>query len=503
MCSISNYRVNDEGLALQLLPYFSRPIADVADLFLKMSNIDDLAKVLEVPKTNLVYIAYRKGLASQYKVFQVRKKSGGFREICMPLGGLRVIQQKLKKIFDHIDNKPLCSHAYHKGKSYLTNARAHRKQQYIFNMDLEDFFGTIHFGRVRGAFVAAYKLPIEVATFLAQICCFEGKLPQGAPTSPFISNIVAFNLDKAMVKLAKRYRLNYTRYADDLTFSYWMKNFPSSMAYFIDGDQFKGSAKVGAILEQEIERQGFVINHKKTRLQFKYYQQAVTGVVVNQFANVRRKKIIEVRRLIHLWNKFGLVRAEEFRFEKKEGGRYFKAVLFGNLGYIRDVRGGSDVILRTMCRKIVALTTDCPPWIKEAAAEFQVKDIFLSHASEDKVAVAEPLFNACQALGISVFYDAADIKWGDSVVEKINNGLGEAKIIVPVMSEVFLQKKWPTKELNIALARFMKEKSRILPIVHGLENVDDYPLLSDLHYKKWSDNADELAVLIKERLDSL
>lgn len=161
-------RVNDEGLALKLLPYFSKPIDEVAEAFLAAQNVDQLAQVLEIPKGNLLFIAYKKGLDRQYKTFTVKKKNGGDRQICMPLGGLRVIQQKLKKIFDQLDRKPNFSHAYHKGRSYLTNARPHRKQRYIFNIDLQDFFGTIHFGRVKGALQGAYKLPEEVATIVSQ-----------------------------------------------------------------------------------------------------------------------------------------------------------------------------------------------------------------------------------------------------------------------------------------------------------------------------------------------
>ncbi len=475
----------------------------VAADFLNASDIDDLAKTLEIPKATFKYLAYKKGLSSQYKTFTVKKKSGGDRIINMPLAGLRVIQQKLKNIFDHLDRKPNCSHAYHKGKSYLTNAKEHRKQRFVFNLDLENFFGTIHFGRVRGALIGAYKLSENAATVVAHLCCYNGGLPQGAPTSPHISNLVAANLDKAMIRLAKRYSLRYTRYADDITFSYWLKNFPPSIGYFVTASQLNGPSNVGLALEQEIERQGFKINHKKTRLQYRNYQQTVAGVVVNQFPNVRRRKILEVRKIIHLWRKFGLEKAEYYRFGKSDNGSYLKSVLYGNLGYIKDVRGHSDVIVRKMCREVSTITTNCPQWVKDAAAEFQVKDIFLSHASEDKVEVAKPLFDACEALGISVFYDASDIKWGDSVIEKINAGLGEAKIIVPIISEVFLEKKWPTKELNVALARFMKDKNKILPIVHGLTDMDEYPLLSDLHYKKWDNNAVELAALIKERLSNL
>jgi len=250
-----------------------------------------------------------------------------------------------------------------------------------------------------------------------------------------------------MIRLAKRYSLRYTRYADDITFSYWLKNFPPSIGYFVTASQLNGPSNVGLALEQEIERQGFKINHKKTRLQYRNYQQTVTGVVVNQFPNVRRRKILEVRKIIHLWRKFGLEKAEYYRFGKSDNGSYLKSVLYGNLGYIKDVRGHSDVIVRKMCREVSTITTNCPQWVKDAAAEFQVKDIFLSHASKDKVEVAKPLFDACEALGISVFYDASDIKWGDSVIEKINAGLGEAKIIVPIISEVFLEKNGRLKSL--------------------------------------------------------
>ena len=494
---------NDEDLALPLRPYFSRTIDKVAADFLAMKDIDDLARVLEVPKGNLVYIAYTRGLSAQYKTFEIRKKSGGTRIIHMPKGGLRVLQQKLKKIFDFLDRKPKCSHAYHKGKSFLTNAVEHKKKRFVFNMDLEEFFPSIHFGRVQGVLRAAYKMPPSVATFIAHLCCYNGSIPQGAPTSPSISNLVSNNLDKKILALAIKHHVSYTRYADDITFSYRYRNFPPAIGHFAATGQLFGPAAVGATLEQLIKDQGFQVNHKKTRLQYNHYQQSVTGVIVNQFPNVRRRKVLEVRKLIYLWRTFGLEKAETFRFEKAEGGDYFRVVLFGNLAYLKGVRGENDKIVRSFCRDILRITTKVPNWVRVAAEEFQVKDVFLSHASEDKVAVAKPLFDACQAVGISVFYDAEDIQWGDSVIEKINHGLGEAKIIVPVISETFLEKKWPVRELNVALSRFMKDKDRILPIIYNIDHLDDYPLLSDFHYKKWEDNPAELVALLKERLNSI
>ena len=97
----------------------------------------------------------------------------------------------------------------------------------VLNIDLENFFESFHFGRVRGFFIKNnnFLLPIEVATVIAQISCYEGKLPQGAPSSPIISNLICEILDYRLLKIAKKYKLNYTRYADDLTFSTNDKNF--------------------------------------------------------------------------------------------------------------------------------------------------------------------------------------------------------------------------------------------------------------------------------------
>lgn len=113
-----------------------------------------------------------------------------------------------------------------KGKSFITNAQIHRNKRFVINVDLENFFDSFHFGRVRGYFMKNknYQCSEEVATTIAQIACYEGKLPQGAPSSPIITNMICNIFDMRLLRLAKKYKLDYTRYADDLSFSTNDKN---------------------------------------------------------------------------------------------------------------------------------------------------------------------------------------------------------------------------------------------------------------------------------------
>ncbi|GGA65247.1 hypothetical protein GCM10008025_06390 [Ornithinibacillus halotolerans] len=136
-------------------------------------------------------------------------------------------------------------------------------------------------------------MPIEVATVLAQISCFKGKLPQGSPSSPIISNLICQILDNRLLKVAKKYKLVYTRYADDLTFS-------TNDNKFLD-NQFNFYKD----LSEEINRSGFKINENKNRIQYKESRQVVTGIVVNKKLNVNRDYYKETRAMAHQLYKTG------------------------------------------------------------------------------------------------------------------------------------------------------------------------------------------------------
>lgn len=268
--------------------------------FGEIKTRNELADYLKIPRKQLSYVLYVKGVNKLYKSFEINKKNGGVRKINAPLEELKDIQRKLAQaLYKQMKRKQKkenhISHAFEKNKSIITNAKIHRNKRIVLNIDLENFFESIHFGRVRGFFIKNnnFLLPTEVATVIAQISCYEGKLPQGSPSSPIISNLICEILDYRISKIAKRYKLDYTRYADDLTFSTNDKKFLG-----LQTDFFKEISK-------EIIRAGFKINEKKNRLQYKDSRQVVTGLVVNEKINVNRMYYKETRAMAHQLYKHG------------------------------------------------------------------------------------------------------------------------------------------------------------------------------------------------------
>ena len=171
------------------------------------------------------------------------------------------------------------------------NAIKHHKRRYVFNIDLKDFFPTINFGRVRGFFIkdANFMLHTKVATILAQIACYQNGLPQGAPCSPVISNLIGHVLDIRLCKLASANGCTYSRYAcDDITFSTNKPDFPSSIARRVAGEAHKW--EVGDRLEEAVVSAGFAVNPLKTRMQYRSSRQAVcTGL---RLSGIEKVKVI-------------------------------------------------------------------------------------------------------------------------------------------------------------------------------------------------------------------
>ncbi len=158
----------------------------------------DLADYLNIPPSKITYILFKRGVDSYYTEFEIPKKSGEPRRICAPTGDLKGVQRQLadalwehqKSIYEELGIKPNISHAFEEGKSIITNAKIHRNKRIVINVDLSDFFDSIHIGRVCGFFEKNkhFNLPHEPAITIAQLACYQGKLPQGAPTSPIITN---------------------------------------------------------------------------------------------------------------------------------------------------------------------------------------------------------------------------------------------------------------------------------------------------------------------------
>jgi len=236
-----------------------------------------------------------------------------------------------------------------------------------------------------------YQIPAGASTVFAQICCFENQLPQGAPTSPIVSNMICAQLDSQLQWLAKTNRCMYTRYADDITFSTSLKTFPMALAkHNIVEDRLE--VNVGKDLRRTIEKNGFLINEDKVRLQIPSKRQEVTGIKVNDKPNVSRKYIRQVRAMIHAWEKYGLENSEieyNSRYFKKqirpdrEPPKYSR-VLKGKIDYLKMVRGEKDPIYRKFANNYLTLLGKKPKYFENPLDEIAAALWILECCEGDK-----------------------------------------------------------------------------------------------------------------------
>lgn len=301
-------------------------------------TLNDVAHLLGYKPKKFSYVIYK--MPVKYKTFTVPKKSGGVRTISAPCSELKLLQRRLSDGLqscckDINTNKKITKpifHGFQKGASIFTNASVHRGRRFVFNVDIKDFFDSINFGRVYGFFVKNkdFALMENVAKILAAIACHEGKLPQGSPCSPVISNLIGQILDIRLAKLAHRYGCSYSRYADDLTFSTNERVFPSAIA--LSNNDHSWAA--GAALSKIIEKAGFQLNPKKTRMQYLNSRQEVTGLVVNRRINSRPEYRRLARAMTHQ-----LVTKGEFQITAMEADAQGTLVPVKREGNIRHLQG--------------------------------------------------------------------------------------------------------------------------------------------------------------------
>ena len=259
-----------------------------------------------------------------YKSFQIPKKSGGFRVITAPHGTLKNIMHTLAYILTELYIPTPEAMAFISGRSIANNARQHLDQNYVFNLDLKDFFPSISAAMVE-LNLQKLGMPALVAKEVATICTYpefidghvKNVLPQGAPTSPVLSNICAMTLDSRLSGLARRFHLTYTRYADDITFS------SNHNVYQAEGKFMKELSRI-------ISDCHFTINPKKTRIQKRGTRQEVTGITVNEKPNVSRRYIKNLRTAIHLIK------------HQESPSIHDINVTRGKLNYIRMIKGAED-----------------------------------------------------------------------------------------------------------------------------------------------------------------
>ena len=178
--------------------------------FSDIKSRNELADFLKVPRKKLSYILYVVSPESCYHSFEIPKKCGGMRKINAPNRDLKYVQKMLANALysyqrEYRESEAIrqnVSYAFEKGKGIALNAAIHRNKRFVLNVDLEGFFDSFHIGRVVGYFEKNrhFNFPHEVAVTIGKIACYQGKLPQGSPCSPIITNLICENLDIRLIK---------------------------------------------------------------------------------------------------------------------------------------------------------------------------------------------------------------------------------------------------------------------------------------------------------------
>lgn len=326
-------------------------------LFYEADTKEKLAIALGTNPKLLAYYLYILPESEKYTKKTIYKKSGKVRNVAAPRRGLKFIQRNLADIINYSFAQKSCVHGFVPHKSTITNAKIHLRRNYVVNLDLKDFFPSINFGRVLGLFKAPpFNFNKSVAVALAQICCFEGNLPQGSPCSPVISNLICRSLDNSLLRLSKSYKMSYSRYADDITFSTNLKNLPDAIGSYVDG-KFSVSDMLVAI----IEKNGFKLNNNKIRCRSRFQRQEITGIVANEIINVSRIYVRRIRAMLHSWEVYGLQQAanEHFSRYRKKRVDYpdasFKKRIAGMIGYVGMVKGVDSSVYVSLFEKFRSL----------------------------------------------------------------------------------------------------------------------------------------------------
>ena len=336
------------------------------DLLLLLNEIvkDELGKddAFSFSMKQLTYYSNPNNVRGRYRHFSIPKKSGGKRNIAAPTKGLGNILYYVNILLKAIYQPSDYAMGFVEGRSVVDNAMRHIGQNYVFNTDLENFFPSIEQPRVwKRLQLNPFNFKQPIANILAGLCCIKEKnddgtvkyiLPQGAPTSPLITNAICDTLDRRLSGLARRFNLHYSRYADDITFS--------SMH-----NVYKEDGVFRTELKRIIEDQNFKMNEAKTRLQKIGERQEVTGLTVSNKVNASTAYVAEVRNLLHIWEKYGYNEAykrfypkyKESKGHVKKGEPLLENVLYGKLQYLKMVKGYKDPVYAALQARYDKLTS--------------------------------------------------------------------------------------------------------------------------------------------------
>lgn len=276
-------------------------------------TVQDLLTLFQLSERNLYKLTNRP--KHYYRTFSIPKRSGGFRTIEAPTPLLKKIQQQILENFLEPHPVSRFAKAYKKGATLKEMARFHVKQHMVVRIDLTDFFGSLKEASVF-RFFRQQGYSEAVTVILTKLTTYKGALPQGAPTSPTLSNILMRKVDEKVGRYCSENKIRYTRYADDLVFS---GNFSIKRLL----------AKLHSVLAPQQLR----INNKKTRIMRRHSTQMVTGLVVNDKLGIARNTRRKLRQELYYSEKFGIEsHVRKIGFEK-DPEKYLQS-LIGRQNYI-------------------------------------------------------------------------------------------------------------------------------------------------------------------------
>lgn len=316
-----------------------------------------------------------------YSNFNMSKRSGKVRVISAPDYRLKTLQQKIARSLSEVYNPRYPVHGFIADKSVRSNAETHLHRRFILNVDIRNFFTAITEARVRGL-LESIGIDTEVAQTIARICTNNGCLPQGAPSSPVISNMICFRLDKSLMGFAKKHRLLYTRYADDITLS----SFQPPMALF-EGDRPDSgrlpSEKLSGELLSIFGNNGFELNPEKIHYADKNSRRMVTGIKINEGLNVDRRYVRNIRSALYKVESNGVVAAQAELTARFGRPCKIQAHIQGRISWVGFVKGQSDPVFRGLAKRYNSCFAANPISVHPTQAEILDRAVWVLETEND------------------------------------------------------------------------------------------------------------------------
>ena len=273
--------------------------------------------------------AVSNNLGKHYHNVQLPKKSGGIRKLSVPDELLKSIQRKITDVLLISMPVSLYAKAYRYGSSTTRNARHHVRKNVILKLDIMHFFDSIRYSTVKNLVFPEEIYAENLRILLTMLCYYRDALPQGAPSSPAITNIILYGFDEQIGHWCRDKNISYTRYCDDMTFS---------------GDFCL--EEVTEFVRSELKKLGFLLNEQKTRIQHSFQQQTVTGIVVNKKLSIPADDRRRLRQELYYCRKYGI--SEHLRrIGVDASDETYRLRLLGKVNYFLQVSPGDPDLMES------------------------------------------------------------------------------------------------------------------------------------------------------------